>query len=146
MPVETAFCTNCGAVVDETWELCEACGAEQPVEVTAIGKATALAGEAPSSAPAPDWSAPLTRLGLHTTAATYFFAIGAVCIVAGIIYLLATTGFPPGITTTYEYHPDGSTSTSTSPDTVEGLINIGLFVIGAVLLRASREANSSSKK
>ena len=146
MTVETAFCTNCGAVVDETWELCEACGAEQPVAVTAIGRAAAPPAEAPSSAPAPAWSIPLVRLGLRTTAATYFFVIGAVFIVAGIIYFLATAGFPPGTTTTYEYHPDGSTSTSTSPDTVEVLITIGLFVIGAVLMRASREANSSGDK
>jgi hypothetical protein len=142
MTAETAFCTSCGAVVGEHWEFCEACGAKQPVEVAAIGKVA----EARLSAPAPIGSTPLSGMGLRTPAATSLFVIGGVFIFTGIIYLLATAGFPPGTTTTYEFHPDGSMSTSTSPDAVEVIVTVGLFLIGAVLMRASRAANSSSGK
>lgn len=142
MMAETAFCTSCGAVVGEHWELCEACGARQPVEVTATGRtvdegARASAG---SSTPRPAATTPLSGHGQATPAATYLFWLGLLCVVAGIVYLFATAGFPPGITTTYEYHADGSTSTSTSPDAVEGIITVALFLIGAVLMRASRAA------
>ncbi len=146
MNAETAFCTSCGAVVGGSWELCEACGAKQPVEVTAIGESAGGGGGNPPSAPSAVGSTPLAGLGLHTPAATYFFVIGGMFILAGIIYLFATAGFPPGTTTTYEFHSDGTTSTSTSPDVVEFVISAGLFVVGAVLMRASRAANSSDEK
>lgn len=125
------------------WELCEACGARQPVEVAAIGQAAGEGGGGPTGSAAVG-STPLAGLGLRTPAATYFFVIGGVFILAGIIYLLATAGFPPSTTTTYEFHPDGSTSTSTSPDAVEIIVTVGLFLIGAVLMRASQAANSPS--
>lgn len=144
MIAETAFCTSCGAVVGENWELCEACGARQPVDVAAIGRGADGGNGAPPSTPSSLGSAPLAGPGLHNPAATYLFVTGGVFIVAGIIYLLATAGFPPGTTTTYEFHSDGSTSTSTSPDAVEAIITVGLFLVGAVLMRASRAANSSS--
>lgn len=143
MTAETAFCTSCGAVVGENWEFCEACGAEQPVEVTAISNA-AGEGETRPAVPTSVGSTPLAGLGMRTPAATYLFVIGGVFIVAGIIYFLATAGFPPGTTTTYEFHSDGTSSTSTSPDTMEVIVTVGLFLIGAVLLRASRTANSPS--
>ncbi len=126
----------------ENWEFCEACGAEQPVEVTAVGRAADDGAESQPSAPTAGSSAtnPLAGLGQGTPAATNLFVIGCLFAVAGVIYLLATAGFPPGITTTYEYHADGSTSTSTSPDAVEGIITVALFVVGAVFMRASRAA------
>jgi len=147
MATETAFCTSCGAVVGENWEFCDACGASQPVEVTAIGRAANEGTQASptSSAPMPAPAAPLAGLGQGTPAATYLFAFGLLFALAGVIYLLATAGFPPGFTTTYEYHADGSTSTSTSPDAVEGIVTVALFVIGAVLMRASRAAKPSGE-
>lgn len=147
MTAETAFCTSCGAVVGENWEFCQACGAEQPVEVTAIGRAAEDGAETHLNAhPA---GSTVTNLlagsGQGSPAATNLFVIGCLFTVAGIVYLLATAGFPPGITTTYEYHADGSTSTSSSPDAVEGIITVALFVIGAVLMRASRAAKSPGR-
>jgi hypothetical protein len=147
MTAETAFCTTCGAVVGENWEFCEACGARQPVEVTAVGRAAQEDTQATpsSSAPRPTTATPLSSLGQGTPAATYLFAFGLLCVLAGVVYLLATAGFPPGTTTTYEYHADGSTSTSTSPDLMEGIITVALFLIGAVLMRASRAAKPSGR-
>lgn len=44
MDAGTAFCTSCGAVVGDSWEFCEACGAPQPVEEAgAAGEASAEA-------------------------------------------------------------------------------------------------------
>lgn len=142
MMAETAFCTSCGAVVGDNWEFCEACGAKQPIEVAAIRRVADDGAESQPSAPAagPSATAPLAGLGQGTSAATNLFVIACLFAVAAVIYLLATAGFPPGITTTYEYHADGSTSTSTSPDLVEGIITVALFVVGAVFMRASRAA------
>ena len=142
MAAETAFCTSCGALVGESWELCEACGARQPVEVAAIGKGVeALPSISTSVGPTPH-----VGLGQRTPAAANLLVVGGVFILAGLIYLFATAGFPPGTTTTYEFHSDGTTSTSTSPSTVEFAISFGLLVIGAVLMRASRAANSSGDR
>lgn len=147
MTAETAFCTSCGAVVGENWEFCEACGARQPVEVAAIGREAEEGSQASpiASATGPAPPTPLAGLGQGTPAATYLFALGVLCVLAGVVYLLATAGFPPSTTTTYEYHADGSTSTSISPDLVEGIITVGLFAIGAVLMRASRAAKPSGR-
>jgi hypothetical protein len=146
MAAETAFCTSCGAVVGESWEFCEACGTRQPVEVTAIGESAAEAAETPPRTSTPVGPTPHVGLGQRTPTATYLLAIGGAFTLAGIIYLLATAGFPPGTTTTYEFHPDGTTSTSTSPSAIEFLISLGLVVVGAVLMRASRAANSSGEE
>jgi hypothetical protein len=147
MMAETAFCTSCGAVVGKDWELCEACGAEQPVEVAAIGQAAEDEAETRPTAPAAAAisTTPVGGAGQRTAAATNLLVIGCLFLLAGVVYLLATAGFPPGITTTYEYHPDGSTSTSTSPDMVEGIVTVALFGIGAVLARASQVAKSSGR-
>lgn len=126
----------------DSWEFCEACGAKQPVEVAAIGRAANDGAKSQPSGPASGSSATNLLAGLSqgTPAATNLFLIGCLFVVAGVIYLLATAGFPPGITTTYEYHTDGSTSTSTSPDLVEGIITVALCVVGSVFIRASRAA------
>jgi hypothetical protein len=146
MTVETAFCTSCGAVVGQTWEFCEACGIRQPVELTAIDQEVEKAADLRPSISTSVGSTPLTGSVPRTPAATYLLVIGGAFVVAGFIYLIATAGFPPSFTTTYEYRLDGATSTSTSPDTVEVIITVVLFLIGGVLLRASRAANSPEKQ
>jgi hypothetical protein len=147
MMVESAFCTNCGAVVGEDWEFCESCGSRQPIGEPATGGIVEEGAQTSSSpsAPRPASATALAALEQGTPTATYLFVIGGAFILAGIIYLFATAGFPPGITTTYEYHADGSTSTSSSPDTVEVIITVALFVIGAVAMRASQAARPSGR-
>jgi hypothetical protein len=146
MASETAFCTNCGAVVGEGWESCRACGTAQPVDVTAVGEA---AGSAPARATNDFWSRSFRSLGIDggdPSVATYLYVAGGACLLAAVIYFLATAGFPPSTTTTYEFHPDGTTTTSSSPDTLEFLISFGLFVIGGVLVRAGKAARDQAAR
>ena len=55
-----AFCTSCGAVVGDSWEFCEACGARQPVGEA--GAAVETSAEAPPAGGDLDWR-PDPRLG-----------------------------------------------------------------------------------
>jgi hypothetical protein len=92
------------------------------------------------------------KTGAHPTGvnqgpsiATLLLWVGGAVLAAGLIYFLVTAGFPPHTTTTYEFRPDGSTTTSTSPSAAEFVISIGLIVIGSVLLRAGKVASQSGK-
>lgn len=147
MTAETAFCTDCGAAVGADWEFCGACGARQPVEVTAVGRAAEESVWAQPGAPGlrPTARTPLAGPSQVPPATTYLLALGCLFVLAGVVYLLATAGFPPGTTTTYEYHADGTTTTSSSPDIVEGVITVALFVIGGIFLRAARAAKPSGR-
>ncbi len=138
----TAFCTSCGAVVGEHWDICEACGAKQPVEVAASAPPPLPgARRTHTDFNSSQW---MSAAGLSTDipAATYLLWIGVAFIVVAVIYMLATAGFPPGTTTTYEVRADGSLTTSTSPDVVEAVINVSLFVVGGIFIRASRAAKN----
>lgn len=130
----SAFCTKCGAVVGETWQSCEACGALQRIEP---GAGNAVRPALPPLA----GSQPKTKQATPPTA-TYLAVIGGVLIVVGIILFLVAFGFPPGTTTTYEVTANGTTSESTSPGTLEAILPILLCVVGGVLLRASKVVKS----
>jgi hypothetical protein len=142
MASETVFCTSCGALVGESWEFCDACGTRQPVSVAAVGEAADKGVQTSPSTSAPVGPTSQVGLGQRTPAATNLLLIGGAFMLAGIIYFLVTAGFPPGTTTTYEVHSDGTTSTSTSPSIIEFAISFGLLAIGTVLMRASRAAGT----
>lgn len=133
-------------MVGDGWGSCRACGAAQPVEGTTVGRSTA---EKPAAGPTDFWGRAFQGLGIDggdPSVATYLYVIGGACLLVGVIYFLATAGFPPHTTTTFEYGPDGSVTESTSPGTVQFLVCLGLVVVGAILVRAGRAASAESRK
>jgi hypothetical protein len=130
----------------ENWDSCDACGMPREIEVTAVGKAHEVNR---SAAPTDFWGKAFRSLGIDDgdpSVATILYVIGGIFLVAAAIYFLATAGFPPGTTTTFEYQPNGTVTESTSPDTLEFLLSFLLFVIGAVLVRAGAAASSARRK
>jgi hypothetical protein len=146
MTPETAFCDKCGAVVGETWDACGACGAPRSAGSSPVGNS-----DAQGSPPAPTdfWSRWLKSVGIDSgnpIVANYLYAIGGICVLIAVIYFLATAGFPPSTTTTFEVGPDGSMHESTSPDMLEVLVQLALFVVGGVLIRAGKAASAESRR
>jgi uncharacterized membrane protein len=139
-----AFCTNCGAGVDESWEFCGACGAEQPV--AAVAAAGVVAD--PVAIVTDDVTTPSIKLespivlGRRSSASTYLTVAGVALMLVGAILFFVAAGFPPSFTTTYEYSSSG-VSSSTSPGDGEVIVNVALMILGAILVRAGRAADSS---
>jgi hypothetical protein len=132
--------------VGDGWRSCGACGVAQPVKAVVGGEAAGVRTPAPST---DFWSRTFRSLRIDhgdPSVATALYAIGGAFLLAAIIYFLATSGFPPHTTTTFEYGPNGSVTESTSPDTLEILLSILLFAIGGILLRAGKAASSESRR
>ena len=103
----------------------------------------------PPARPIGFWGRTFRDLGIDSgdpSVATYLYVIGGTCLLAAFIYLLATAGFPPNTTTTFEYGANGSVTESPSPDTLEFLVCIVLFVVGGILVRAGKAASAESRK
>jgi hypothetical protein len=146
MTAKTSFCGDCGAVVGDGWESCSACAAPQTVDATTARQPARVT---PPAGKIGFWAKTFRDLGVDSSdpsVAAYLYVIGGTCLLAAFIYFLATAGFPPHTTTTFEYGANGSVTESTSPGTLEFLVCVALFVVGGILVRAGKAASAESRK
>jgi len=65
---------------------------------------------------------------------------GYVICALGVILLIVAAGFPPGITTTYEYAADGTMTESSDPGWFELIVYAVICAVGAMLARAAEKS------